>query len=56
MKLKIDKRIQIVIVLILLGTSIYLVMPKDNVDKNEEITLKFYDIQWSFSFYDLYLL
>lgn len=38
MKLKIDKRIQIVIVLILLGTSIYLVMPKDNVDKNEEIS------------------
>ena len=38
MKLKIGKKMQIVIILILLGAGIYLVMPKDNVDKNEEIS------------------
>ncbi|WP_195986823.1 M15 family metallopeptidase [Clostridium sp. D53t1_180928_C8] len=38
MKLKIGKKIQIAIMLIFLGAGIYLVMSKDNVDKNEEIS------------------
>lgn len=36
MKVSIDKKIQVVIILIFLSECIYLVMPKENIDKNEE--------------------